>query len=253
MGARITVGVRSLVLAAATAAAVLVAYVAGNGSGGATAAPAASDRRTIVMTGTGEATAVPDQLTFRFTVDRKADDVSVALAAANASMRRVLAALEAEGVAKKDVQTTGLSVRPDYDYGSSGPPVLTGYVVRESASVLVRELRGSGKALTAAARAGGNAVRLHGLALRIGDRDALMSRARDAAVAEARAKAEQYAEATGQVLGPVVSLEEVRAAPAPTYALRAGTVTLDAAAGKVPIRAGSKDLKVTVAIVWQFA
>lgn len=256
MEAKIAVSVRSLVLGAATALAVLAAYLIGSGNNDVITASAAEgeaiEARTIVMTGTGEATGVPDQLTFRLSVNKKADDVADALDDANATMRRVLAALKGEGVARKDVQTTGLSIRPDYDYSSSGPPVLTGYVVTESAAVLVRDLGNSGTALTAAASAGGNSVRVHSLGLKIGDRDELMSQARDDAVAAAQAKAEQYAEATGQSLGLVASLREVRATPAPTYGLLSGrTASLDMAYSKVPIRAGSKDLKVTVAIVWQ--
>jgi uncharacterized protein YggE len=256
VGATITVSRRGLVLAAATVLALAAAYLVGSGTGGpATASTAepgggAAGARTIVMTGTGEATGVPDQLAFRLSVHKKASDVSDALGAANATMRRVLAALEREGVEKKDVQTTGLSIRPDYDYSPSGPPVLTGYVVTESASVLVRDLHLAGRALAAAADAGGNSVRVHGVGLRIGDREELMSAARDAAVATAREKAEQYAEATGQRLGDVMSLEEVRATPTPTH----GRATFDSAAmetGKVPIRAGSEDLKVTVSVVWQ--
>lgn len=259
MGTKITVSVRSLVLAASVALALLAAYTIGAAGSDATTASAAgstaaestaTDARTIVMTGTGEATGVPDELTFRLSVHEKAYDVTTALHAANATMRQVLAALGRQGVAKKDVQTTGMSIRPDYDYSSSGPPVLTGYVVTESAAVLVRDLGASGRTINAAARAGGNAVRVHGLGLKIGDRDALMSQARDAAVAEAQAKARQYAKATGQTLGPVASLKEVRATPAPVYGVRAALADV-AGAKSVPIRAGSQDLKVTVSIVWQ--
>jgi uncharacterized protein YggE len=258
MGATITVRVRGLVLAAATAVALVAAYLVGSGTGGPATASTTEPRgdaagtRTIVMTGTGEATGVPDQLTFRLSVRKKAWDVSDALAAANATMRRVLTALEGEGVAKRDVQTTGLAIRPEYDYRSDGTSVLTGYAATESAAVLVRDLHQSGKALAAVANAGGNSVRVQGIGLRIGDHDDLTSRARDAAVATAQAKAEQYAEATGQALGDVVSIKEVRATPAPRYE----TATLDAAsyrAGKVPIRAGSEELQVTVSIVWQLA
>jgi uncharacterized protein YggE len=261
MGTKITVSLRSLMVTAGVVLAVVAAYMMGGGgvttavatgesSTGAATSGTTTDTRTLVMTGTGEVTGVPDQLTFRFAVHEKSYDVTSALHAANATMRRVLAALAHQGVAKKDVQTTGMSIQPEYAYSSGQPPVLTGYAVTESAGVLVRDLGASGKALNAAATAGGNAVRLYGLGLKIGNRDALMSRARDAAVSEAQMKARQYAKATGQTLGPVASLKEVRATPAPVYGVHAAAVDV-AGARPVPIRAGSKELKVTVSIAWQ--
>lgn len=254
--------VRSLALGAAAALTVVSAYAVGSSQAEATTEGAAAtatqavgtgeagDTRTIALRGTGESTGVPDQLAFRLSVRAKAGDVTTALDDASTTMRRVLGALGRADVRRRDVQTTGLSVRPDYDYSSSGPPVLTGYVATQSVSVLVRELRDSGAAIAAATEAGGNAVRLSGVSLRIGDREQLLAEARDAAVAQARAKAEQYAAATGQTLGPVLSVREVGAHGGAPVELAYGRGTLDAAA-PVPIRAGSKDLEVTVAVAWE--
>jgi len=257
-------GVRSLALGAAAALTVVSAYAFGSSQADATtdavataglqpasASEGGDGARTIALRGTGESTGVPDQLTFRLSVRAKAGDVTTALDDAGTTMRRVLDALGRAEVRCKDVQTAGLSVRPHYDYSSSRPPVLTGYVATQSVSVLVRELRDSGAAIAAAAEAGGNAVRLSGVALRIGDRDELLAEARDAAVAEARAKAEQYATATGQELGNVLTVREVRAAGGAPVEMGYRSAALDQAAAALPIRAGSRDLAVTVAVVWQ--
>lgn len=257
-GMTVTVGLRGLAVAGAAVVVVAAGAVSlargGEEVGPASAAAAqeAPEPGLIAMRATGEATGVPDQLTFRFSVRHKADDVADALRAANATTRRVLGALADVGVRRRDVQTTGLSIRPEYDYPASGPAVLTGYAVSQSASVLVRDLAASGATLTATVRAGGNAVRVHGLGLRIGDREALLSRARDEAVATARAKAEQYAAAAGETLGRVRSIKEVRAAGTrEVYGLGQLRGARDAVLGSVPVRAGSEDLKVTVAIVWE--
>lgn len=259
--------VRSLALGAAAALTVVSAYAVGAAGGdggdvgsaaadaaGTGAAPTGSgegdQRRTLSLQGTGESTGVPDQLTFRLAARAKADDVSTALGDASSTLRRVLGALREAGVRGKDVRTTGLSVQPDYAYYPSGPPVLTGYVATQSVSVLVRELADAGATITAATVAGGNAVRLSGVDLRIGDRDALLAEARDAAVGQARTKAEQYAAAAGDTLGAVLSVREVAArggAPVPSAY---GGLTRDAVAA-VPIKAGTQDLRVTVAVVWE--
>jgi uncharacterized protein YggE len=257
MRSTITVSVRSLVITTAVAISVAAAYALGSAQSGASPAFAAeasapSDVPSIVMTGTGEATGVPDRLVFSLAVHTSASDVSTALSSANAATRHVLAAVNGQGVARKDVQTTGLSISPTYDYSSDGPPVITGYAVSESLSVLVRSLPDAGSIIGSAVNAGGNAVRLHDLRLQIGDEDALLRKARADAFAAAKAKAEQYAAASGRQLGEVTSIREVHIAPHINGLYR--SASLDAVAlGKVPIRAGSADLKVTVSVVWSFA
>lgn len=120
----------------------------------------------------------------------------------------------------------------------------------------MRDLRDGGRAISAVTRTGGNQVRVSGIGLRIGDRDELLARARDAAVEAATAKAEQYDSATGQKLGSVLTLTEGREAVAATrdqlrgYEL-AGTLDSRTASKAVPIRAGREDLAVDVSVVWQ--
>jgi hypothetical protein len=122
--------------------------------------------------------------------------------------------------------------------------------------VLVKELKDGGAAVSAAVAAGGNDVRVSDIRLLVGDTDAVMEKARDAAVTEATAKAKQYADSSGQKLGEVMTLREVRAKPLPTaptaYLHR---MTYDAAAKltALPIRAGKQEASVTVQIVWSFA
>jgi len=69
-------------------------------------------------------------------------------------------------------------------------------------------------------------------------------------MADATAKAHQYAEASGRSLGEVLLVtEDTGAGPVVAYeAVRDSAV--DFAAGSVPIRAGSADTKVTVSVVW---
>ena len=58
----------------------------------------ATDRRTVVMSGRGEASAVPDRLSFGLSVALTRTDLDVALADTSARMRRVLASLKDYGV-----------------------------------------------------------------------------------------------------------------------------------------------------------
>jgi len=268
--ARAVVDVKTLVLALIVMAALLMAYVIGSsrdGGGSATAAvdkpssaPAeegSKDLATIVMTGTGKATGVPDQMTFQVAIQATRTDVSTALAQANSTARQVLHTLRDVGVAPKDVKTTGLSIHPVYDYSDNGPAVITGYSASERMTVAVKALETAGEVLGAAADAGGNAVRISGIKLGIADTEALMQQARGDAVEEAIKKAREYAASTGRDLGEVISVREVTPGtaipPVPTAydeALQGSTASLSSV---VPIRMGRSPLQVTVAIVWSFA
>jgi uncharacterized protein YggE len=244
-------------LALLLALTLLAAYSLGSGrdTAAVAATPAASSTAgTITMTGTGEATGVPDQLGFTLSISRKADDVATAMDQTSATMRRALDALAEQGVLRKDTKSTGLSIDPEYRYYSYKPEELTGYRVRQTVSVLVRDLRSAGSAIAAAVQAGGDAARVSGIGLRIGDKEALLAEARTAAVKAATDKAQQYADATGQPLGRVLTVKEGSVAarvPQPQYAELAGRVAMDTAALKaIPIRAGRSDLSVRVTVVW---
>ena len=107
------------------------------------------------------------------------------------------------------VKTTGLSIHPVYDYSGTGPAVISGYSASQGLGVAVKDLSTAGDALGAAADAGGNAVRISGIKLGVSDPDAVLGQARKDAVDEAKAKAQEYADATGETLGKVMSIREV--------------------------------------------
>jgi uncharacterized protein YggE len=263
MNGNVTISLRSILLVAVVLLAVVVAYLLG-GSGG-TGAPAAQaadgsragsgERRLLTTTGTGHASAVPDELSFGLAVAVTRPELDAALDAANRTMTRVLGSLEEHDVARSDVETTGLSMNPVYDYHQYAPPTIRGYRVAERATVLVEELRDGGAAVSSAVAAGGNSVRVGDIRLLVGDTDAVLAKARDAAVAEATAKADQYAEASGQDLGDVVTLREVRSRPlaTPTTQYDAIGRAADMAPSSVPVRAGRDRTSVTVEVVWELA
>jgi len=256
----VTVSTRGVLVTAVALLALSTAYLLG-GAGGAPAtparattatptAPAEDDVRTLRMVGTGEATVVPDMLGLTLSVTAKQPDLDAALDQASGTMRRVLAALRAQGVRDADVQTTGLQMYPEYDYPAYGPPVLTGYRVTQRARVTVRELAEGGEAVSAAVTNGGNAVRVTDIRLGVSDPEAALGRARDAAVEAATAKAEQYAAATGQELGEVLDLRELSSSRPQPQRVMAPRAAADVAA--MPVNAGRDDLDVRVAVVWAF-
>jgi uncharacterized protein len=262
MRGEVTLSVRSILLAALVVMALVTAYLLGGQGDGVTAAASAAPqvqddrqgRRLVTMTGTGEASVVPDQVSFSLTATAQRLDLDAAMTASSATMRRVLAELGDHGVEKSDVQTTGLSMNPVYEYHSFDPPTLVGYRVTQRATVEVDELTRGGPAIGAAVEVGGNGVRVGNIRLGISDPEGLLAQARDSAVESATDKAEQYAAATGQSLGDVMSVREV-GRPAPRYqTLELGYPAADLRDGSLnkvlPIRAGKDDLEVRIQVVW---
>jgi len=198
----------------------------------------------ITVEGRASVAGTPDTLRLDMSVVVSALSVSAALASANRSANAVQRSLLGSGVQKKDLQTSGLNISPDYDFSTAGAPRLKGYQVTESLTAKLRDLGRAGDAIGKAVGAGGDAVRVNGISLDLEDNSALVSAARDKAFAQARAKAEQYAKAAGRTLGDVVRIAEDVAGSSPTPFAPAQ------ARASVPIQPGSQDVSVSVTVVF---
>jgi len=205
----------------------------------------------ITVTGTGTVSGRPDTLRLDLTVSATAGTVNGALASANATQARVQRAMLDRRVATSDLQTSGLSIQPDYSYSGSGQPTLKDYQASEGLRVTLRDLSSAGVTIDAAVSAGGNAVRVDGIGLDLEGTGTLVSAARGAALRDAKTKATQYAAGAGRQLGPVVSMTEAVANPTPVFA-GAYPAASQAAAAPVPLQAGTADVSVTVTVVFAF-
>lgn len=247
-------GIVAVAGALVVALAVVTAYALGTaGRSPAVAASGPTDQpeRTMTTSGQGTATGIPDEMSFSVAVSQTQADVSTALAGTSSRMRDVLHALAGLGVRPRDMQTTGLRVGPHYSY-SGGTAHITGYTVTQRARVTVKDIGRGGKAIAVAARAGGNDVRISGVALAISDRDGLLAQARRAAVRDAMAKAREYAAVSGQHVGDMISLVELRtAAPRPQKIPFARDTVQALSALKAPVRVGRQGLEVRVRVVWR--
>ncbi len=204
-------------------------------------APAAP--RAVLVTGEGRAFAAPDVARVTLGVAAR-DPASLAKASAEATarMKRVLAALEKDGVAAKDVRTVRYDVEIQRSYDKSSTGAVTGYLVTNEVAVTVRELSRLGALLDQVVAAGANQV--EGLTFEKEDPSAERARALEAAVADARAKAAVLARAAGATLGDV--LQVVEGTPGAIPVRMQGLVDARAARGAVPIAAGQLEIVATV-------
>jgi len=161
--------------------------------------------RLVRVVGTSEVNVVPDRAVVELGVERQNASASIAKQSADASARKILAALRASGIEEKDVRTTFLSLRPQFDYRKGMR--ISYFVAEQSLSVTVRELSKLDTLLESLIKAGGN--RIDSIQYETSDLRKYRDEARDLAVKAAREKAQALAKALGQEIGKAYSIEEV--------------------------------------------
>ena len=211
------------------------------------AAPA-SDGTLLSVSSRAEARKAPDIATFSAGVVTQAADGNAALRQNAEQMNRVLAAIKAAGVADKDVQTSGISLNPQYRYEENQPPRITGYQASNTVNVKLREVAKMGKVLDALVASGANQV--NGPSFGIDDPEPLYDRARLDALKAARARAETYAGALGVRVRRIVSISEGGASlPRPMPMMRA--MAMDSMAKETSVSPGEASLSVSIDVVFE--
>lgn len=196
----------------------------------------------------GETTAKPDMATINVGVMTEAATAEAAMSQNATQMNAVIAALKRTGIAEKDIQTSNVSLNPQYQYNNNEPPKLTGYQAQNTVTVKVRNLANVGKAIDAVVKQGSNQI--HGISFGIDNEDPVLDRARKDALNKAKARAELYANAVGMKVARIVSISETGgwAPPIPMPMYRAEAMSASAAP---PIAPGEMNLSVTVNVTYE--
>lgn len=222
---------------------------------GAAAGDAAFRATTLTLSSFGEALTAPDQAVINMGVTIQAPTAGEALAQNRTKMTAVIAAIRAQGVAERDIQTSGLDVSPQYTYpgrdgGERGPPRITGYQVTNQVTVLVRDLARLGPAVDAVVRSGANQI--NGITFGLQNVEARSDEARRQAVQNLQRKAELYAQATGLRLVRLVNLSESGGytPPRPMMDFAVRTASAEASA-PTPVQAGEVQVRVDVSAVYE--
>ena len=196
---------------------------------------------------TGEVTRVPDVAIISAGVVSRSTTATGALQDTANRMQRVLAALKRTGVADRDIQTSNVSLNPEYRYENNQPPQLVGYTATNNVSVRFRDIRSSGKILDALVAEGANQI--NGPSFTIDQPEAALDEARARAVAIGRARAELYARSLGLRVVRIVSVNESGggyAPPPPVPMMMARAAKADTS-----IEAGEQKLQVNLAMKFE--
>lgn len=210
----------------------------------------------IQLTGHGEVMAAPDTAFVTSGVTSQGATAKDALAANTADMTLLIATLKSAGIDAVDIQTSGFSVSPNYVYsdekdanGYQLPPRISGYTVTNQVTVHVRDLGVLGKVLDQSVQVGANTI--NGITFSVDDPSALYAEARKAAFADAKAKADLYAQAAGVELAAISLISEQQnygGQPQP-YMFKAEAASMDRSA-PVPVEAGQLTFSIDVNVNW---
>jgi uncharacterized protein len=196
----------------------------------------------ITVTGMGRSSAVPDVADWSFGVQTDEETASAALEAAADATRAILDALRDAGIAEEDLRTETVSLWPRTT--DDGRAVI-GYTASSSVHATVRDLGKAGSVVDAAVRAGANQV--YGPSLRVSDSRTQYREAADAAIDDARAKAEALAAKAGLTLGtPVAIVESGGGVPGPLY----DRAMAGAEAAGVPIEPGTSEISAVLTVTF---
>lgn len=217
------------------------------------AAPAAAqegihDRRSISVSGQGEAQGAPDMATINVGVQTQAPTALDAAKDNQAIVDRVMQALDKLGIDEKDLQTSDYSIWPEqrHDPRGTGEVTITGYRVNNSVQVTVRDIDRVGEVLGAATNAGANAV--NGISFGIDDTASLEANAREAAMTNARVRAEALARLAGVQLGEVLQISMSSGGGFPPVPFRAARMEAMDMSAAPSISPGQQSISVQVQV-----
>ena len=198
----------------------------------------------ITVVGSGTASARPDSAEITTGVVTQSTTAAQALAQNSASMDKVQKAAAALGIAEKDIQTANISVAPQWRQArpDGQPSEIIGYVVSNQIRVKVRDLVVLGRLLDELVSQGANAV--GSIHFSVADPAPVLDQARQKAMADARRKADVYANAAGVKLGHVLSISE----SAPGLPRFEGQRVL--ASSAVPVAPGEQEFQASVSITY---
>ena len=212
--------------------------------------PAIAQDGRITVTGEGRMAAIPDMATIHVGVSEEAPTAAEALGQMSRRGESILAQLTEAGLEARDIQTSGLTLRPLYNSRSdSFSEEITGFVAETRFTVRVRDLPALGGILDEVVREAG-ANRLQSVEFALSDPGPARDEARRDAVADGQARAALYAEAAGVALGPLLSLDERTSGGMPIPIMEARMMD---AASFVPIAEGEIVIDAQVTMVFAIA
>jgi uncharacterized protein YggE len=206
----------------------------------------AASVRYISVSSIGTVKVTPDAVRLNASVSTISKVSKDALAAANVAASKFRAAILANGIDKKYLSSTTLTVYPEYNYTQDAGSVLIGYRASQSFEVVIRNAAKAGEIVDAVVASAGDSLAINGVTPFVYDNTKATEAARNSAVKNAKAKATSYAKLLGVKIGKIIYLQESSAPSSYPIAMAQAKASDEA----TQIDLGQQDVSVSVATRW---
>jgi len=202
---------------------------------------------TLNVTETVEA--APDRAVVGTGVQTRAPTATQAMRDNAAKMERLIATLAKAGIAKKDIQTSGINLSAQYDYsnrdGQPAGPRFIGYEASNQLTIKLHDIKKVGPLLDTLVEAG--ATNVSGPSFSIEDPAPMLAQARAAALKSAKAQADFYAQAVGYRSARLLSISESNSGGNPPMPMVTARFKADVAEA-TPVEPGQVGSSVTLTV-----
>ena len=224
----------------------------GDDLGSVTQLSLSTQQQGIWVNGQGTVTVEPDIATLRLGIESEASTVSEAQSQAAVAMNNVMDSLDDNGIADRDIQTQYFSIHRETQWDwDKEEEVFVGYRVSNMVIVKIRNIEKISIIIDNAAQAGGDFIRIDSINFSVDDPTEYYEEAREAAIADAKAKAEQLAKLAGVTLGkPTYISENMLSTPPIPMSGRAFADGAPEAAFITPITPGELEINLNLQVAY---
>lgn len=222
--------------------------------------------RQFTVTGEGKVAVKPDLAMVTVGVLTQAEKIGTAQTDNTKKSNAVMAFLRSQGIDEKDIKTAGYNISPRYEYYNSPPcmsfpcppqrpPEITGYEVRHSIQVKIRDFAKTDAVLDGVVAQGANEV--GSVSFTVDDPEKARAEARAEAIADAEEKARIIAKSLGVRLGRAAGFYESGGGmPVPMYGIdgKGGGFggAMEARPAAPEVAPGEQEITVSVNINYEF-
>lgn len=159
----------------------------------------------VYVEGSAEIEVEPDMMTFTLSIQKVDLDLAAAKADVDARSRLLIDTIKKFGIKAEDIATTALNIRPEYEY-KERERVLTGNHVSRQVDINLRDLKKYPEMMKALVDA--KISETINTNLTVADKKAVEEKVQDAAMADAKARANRLAKSQGKTAGEPWSISE---------------------------------------------
>ena len=203
---------------------------------------------TFSVSGEGKVTLIPDIALVNVGVTSQGPSVTVVQQQLNTKMNAITDAVKRLGIDAKDIQTSNYSISPSYDF-SGGTQRITGYQADSTLTIKVRKIDNANTVIDAATANG--ATNVGGITFDVDDKTKAENQAREAAITDAKSKADTAARAAGFHLGRIINYSEgSNASPRP---MMLDKTAVPATGGGAPteVQPGTSEVDLSVTLSYE--